>query len=241
MRCALQCCPRVDGARGPRARGWGICTGQNSEAGTVWPWGGLAGPRPVGGKGAHPWASGSWSAPWGPALSLLLGPPCPWAWALCLEREGRGLGPLPGVGAEGLTLTFPLAEGQLQGHLGDSGATLVASWTSGGPCSPQDVFEMRFAKMPDEPAEVPVLAAPAAPASGKGTESSRSSEESSSESGSSDSEEERATRLAELQEQVSPPRVPLPPHPPPPPRSHPAPAGAEAGVAQVLLAHRPTQ
>nr|KAF6483291.1 bromodomain containing 3 [Rousettus aegyptiacus] len=66
----------------------------------------------------------------------------------------------------------------------------------------QDVFEMRFAKMPDEPAEVPVLAAPAAPASGKGTESSRSSEESSSESGSSDSEEERATRLAELQEQL---------------------------------------
>lgn len=71
----------------------------------------------------------------------------------------------------------------------------------------QDVFEMRFAKMPDEPAEVPVLAAPAAPASGKGTESSRSSEESSSESGSSDSEEERATRLAELQEQVSLPCV----------------------------------
>ncbi|XP_015449663.1 bromodomain-containing protein 3 isoform X1 [Pteropus alecto] len=66
----------------------------------------------------------------------------------------------------------------------------------------QDVFEMRFAKMPDEPAEVPALAAPAAPASGKGTESSRSSEESSSESGSSDSEEERATRLAELQEQL---------------------------------------
>ncbi|XP_023376822.1 bromodomain-containing protein 3, partial [Pteropus vampyrus] len=66
----------------------------------------------------------------------------------------------------------------------------------------KDVFEMRFAKMPDEPAEVPALAAPAAPASGKGTESSRSSEESSSESGSSDSEEERATRLAELQEQL---------------------------------------
>ncbi|XP_008587558.1 PREDICTED: bromodomain-containing protein 3 isoform X2 [Galeopterus variegatus] len=66
----------------------------------------------------------------------------------------------------------------------------------------QDVFEMRFAKMPDEPAETPVLPAPAAPVVSKGTESSRSSEESSSDSGSSDSEEERATRLAELQEQL---------------------------------------
>ena len=61
---------------------------------------------------------------------------------------------------------------------------------------------MRFAKMPDEPAEAPALPAPAAPVLSKGAESSRSSEESSSDSGSSDSEEERATRLAELQEQV---------------------------------------
>ncbi|KAF6326979.1 bromodomain containing 3 [Rhinolophus ferrumequinum] len=66
----------------------------------------------------------------------------------------------------------------------------------------QDVFEMRFAKMPDEPAEAPTLPAPAAPVVSKGAESSRSSQESSSESGSSDSEEERATRLAELQEQL---------------------------------------
>lgn len=70
------------------------------------------------------------------------------------------------------------------------------------PFSPQDVFEMRFAKMPDEPMEVPALPAPTAPIVSKGAESSRSSEESSSDSGSSDSEEERATRLAELQEQV---------------------------------------
>ncbi|XP_036185068.1 bromodomain-containing protein 3 isoform X2 [Myotis myotis] len=66
----------------------------------------------------------------------------------------------------------------------------------------QDVFEMRFAKMPDEPAEAPALPAPAVPVVSKGTESSRSSEESSSDSASSDSEEERATRLAELQEQL---------------------------------------
>lgn len=66
----------------------------------------------------------------------------------------------------------------------------------------QDVFEMRFAKMPDEPVEAPALPAPAAPVLSKGAESSRSSEESSSDSGSSDSEEERATRLAELQEQL---------------------------------------
>ncbi|KAM4877311.1 bromodomain-containing protein 3 isoform 2-T2 [Thomomys bottae] len=66
----------------------------------------------------------------------------------------------------------------------------------------QDVFEMRFAKMPDEPVETPALPVPAAPMVSKGAESSRSSEESSSDSGSSDSEEERATRLAELQEQL---------------------------------------
>uniref|UniRef100_G1TQT7 Bromodomain containing 3 n=1 Tax=Oryctolagus cuniculus TaxID=9986 RepID=G1TQT7_RABIT len=66
----------------------------------------------------------------------------------------------------------------------------------------QDVFEMRFAKMPDEPAETPALPAPAAPVVSKGAESSRSSQETSSDSGSSDSEEERATSLAELQEQL---------------------------------------
>ncbi|XP_076701248.2 bromodomain-containing protein 3 isoform X2 [Callospermophilus lateralis] len=66
----------------------------------------------------------------------------------------------------------------------------------------QDVFEMRFAKMPDEPVEAPALPTPTPPVVSKGTESSRSSEESSSDSGSSDSEEERATRLAELQEQL---------------------------------------
>ncbi|NWU83801.1 BRD3 protein, partial [Onychorhynchus coronatus] len=66
----------------------------------------------------------------------------------------------------------------------------------------QDVFEMRFAKMPDEPAEAPPPPPPMAPVVSKSTESSHSSEESSSDSDSSDSEEERATRLAELQEQL---------------------------------------
>ncbi|KAF1403251.1 Bromodomain-containing protein 3, partial [Spheniscus mendiculus] len=66
----------------------------------------------------------------------------------------------------------------------------------------QDVFEMRFAKMPDEPAEAPPPPPPTAPVVSKSTESSHSSEESSSDSDSSDSEEERATRLAELQEQL---------------------------------------
>ncbi|KAJ6631738.1 hypothetical protein lerEdw1_014649 [Lerista edwardsae] len=66
----------------------------------------------------------------------------------------------------------------------------------------QDVFEMRFAKMPDEPAEPPAPPPPMAPVVSKSTESSHSSEESSSDSDSSDSEEERATRLAELQEQL---------------------------------------
>ncbi|NXK93672.1 BRD3 protein, partial [Formicarius rufipectus] len=66
----------------------------------------------------------------------------------------------------------------------------------------QDVFEMRFAKMPDEPAENPPPPPPTAPVVSKSTESSHSSEESSSDSDSSDSEEERATRLAELQEQL---------------------------------------
>ncbi|KAM9116988.1 bromodomain-containing protein 3 isoform 3-T3 [Pangshura tecta] len=66
----------------------------------------------------------------------------------------------------------------------------------------KDVFEMRFAKMPDEPVEPPPPPPPTAPVVSKSTESSHSSEESSSDSDSSDSEEERATRLAELQEQL---------------------------------------
>ncbi|XP_062868155.1 bromodomain-containing protein 3a [Trichomycterus rosablanca] len=66
----------------------------------------------------------------------------------------------------------------------------------------QDVFEMRFANMPDELAELnaPGAAAGAGVVS-KSTASSESSGDSSS-SDSSDLEEERATRLAELQEQV---------------------------------------
>lgn len=87
---------------------------------------------------------------------------------------------------------------------------------------------MRFAKMPDEPAEAPALPAPAAPVVSKGTESSRSSEESSSDSASSDSEEERATRLAELQEQVSP--RPLPRRP-----AAVLPPGLGAGTGSVAL------
>ncbi|XP_066509562.1 bromodomain-containing protein 3-like isoform X1 [Hoplias malabaricus] len=64
----------------------------------------------------------------------------------------------------------------------------------------QDVFEMRFAKMPDEPAEPSSPGAVSATAVvSKSTGSSESSADSSSSS--SDSEEERATRLAELQEQ----------------------------------------
>ncbi|XP_076866111.1 bromodomain-containing protein 4 isoform X2 [Brachyhypopomus gauderio] len=77
----------------------------------------------------------------------------------------------------------------------------------------QDVFEMRFAKMPDEPEEVftptpaPALH-PAAPVKTQppmvAPSSSDSSSDSSSESESStdDSEEERAQRLAELKEQL---------------------------------------
>ncbi|KAJ7987272.1 hypothetical protein DPEC_G00337010 [Dallia pectoralis] len=60
----------------------------------------------------------------------------------------------------------------------------------------QDVFEMRFAKMPDEPVE---LSPGAGGLAGQGDHSSSGD---SSSSGTSDSEEERATRLAELQEQV---------------------------------------
>lgn len=80
----------------------------------------------------------------------------------------------------------------------------------------QDVFEMRFAKMPDEPESKPLVSAPAPtlhhpapvkpqPPLAHVASSSDSSSDSSSESESStdDSEEERAQRLAELQEQVS--------------------------------------
>ncbi|KAK7940460.1 hypothetical protein WMY93_003786 [Mugilogobius chulae] len=79
----------------------------------------------------------------------------------------------------------------------------------------QDVFEMRFAKMPDEPENKPLVSAPATslhhPAPVKpqpplthAASSSDSSSDSSSESESStdDPEEERAQRLAELQEQL---------------------------------------
>uniref|UniRef100_A0A3B3X6H5 Bromodomain containing 4 n=1 Tax=Poecilia mexicana TaxID=48701 RepID=A0A3B3X6H5_9TELE len=79
----------------------------------------------------------------------------------------------------------------------------------------QDVFEMRFAKMPDEPETKPVVSAQTPtlhhPAPVKPQPhlahvhtSSDSSSDSSSESESStdDSEEERAQRLAELQEQL---------------------------------------
>ncbi|XP_065100272.1 bromodomain-containing protein 3a isoform X2 [Paramisgurnus dabryanus] len=66
----------------------------------------------------------------------------------------------------------------------------------------QDVFEMRFAKMPDEPVEVARAGGVGgAGVVSKSTVSSESSGDSST-SDSSDSEEERATRLAELQEQV---------------------------------------
>lgn len=80
----------------------------------------------------------------------------------------------------------------------------------------QDVFEMRFAKMPDEPEIKPLVSAPTPtlhhpapvkpqPPLGNVASSSDSSSDSSSESESStdNSEEERAQRLAELQEQVS--------------------------------------
>ncbi|XP_077416888.1 bromodomain-containing protein 3-like isoform X2 [Vanacampus margaritifer] len=63
----------------------------------------------------------------------------------------------------------------------------------------QDVFEMRFAKIPDEGVEA--SAPSTTPLVSKSTASSDSSNNSSSDE-SSDSEEERATRLAELQEQV---------------------------------------
>ncbi|KAK1876196.1 Bromodomain containing protein 3, partial [Dissostichus eleginoides] len=63
----------------------------------------------------------------------------------------------------------------------------------------QDVFEMRFAKIPDEGLDASVPST--TPLVSKSTASSDSSNNSSSDE-SSDSEEERATRLAELQEQL---------------------------------------
>ncbi|KAL0965545.1 hypothetical protein UPYG_G00282700 [Umbra pygmaea] len=60
----------------------------------------------------------------------------------------------------------------------------------------QDVFEMRFAKMPDEPVKL------SPGAGGLVSKGGNSSSGDTSSSGSSDSEEERANRLAELQEQV---------------------------------------
>ncbi|XP_067868114.1 bromodomain-containing protein 3-like isoform X2 [Heterodontus francisci] len=67
----------------------------------------------------------------------------------------------------------------------------------------QDVFEMRFAKMPDEPVDVsPPLPPPPLVIAKSKVSSSDSSRESSTNSNSSDSEEERANRLAELQEQL---------------------------------------
>uniref|UniRef100_A0A8C8EKV6 Bromodomain-containing protein 3-like n=1 Tax=Oncorhynchus tshawytscha TaxID=74940 RepID=A0A8C8EKV6_ONCTS len=59
----------------------------------------------------------------------------------------------------------------------------------------QDVFEMRFAKMPDEPVEL------SPGAGGMVSKGDNSSSGDSSSSDCSDSEEERASRLAELQEQ----------------------------------------
>ncbi|TRY74296.1 hypothetical protein DNTS_028726 [Danionella cerebrum] len=75
----------------------------------------------------------------------------------------------------------------------------------------QDVFEMRFAKMPDEPEEMltptpaPALhpAPKTQPSMGTASSSDSSSDSSSeSESSTDDSEEERAQRLAELKEQL---------------------------------------
>ncbi|XP_059494207.1 bromodomain-containing protein 3-like isoform X2 [Stegostoma tigrinum] len=60
----------------------------------------------------------------------------------------------------------------------------------------QDVFEMRFAKMPDEPVDIALPPPMPLPTIAKPKVSS------SSNSNSSDSEEERANRLAELQEQL---------------------------------------
>lgn len=148
----------------------------------------------------------------------------PWSGAALSAWEGGMEGGGQGAGALGRSGCLPTPRG-----------LPIGTRTQAAPALPQDVFEMRFAKMPDEPAEAPALPAPAAPVVSKGVESSRSSDESSSDSGSSDSEEERATRLAELQEQVSGragrgaqvgPRPPRPltralPQPLPPPQPQP--------------------
>nr|XP_033779474.1 bromodomain-containing protein 2 isoform X2 [Geotrypetes seraphini] len=71
----------------------------------------------------------------------------------------------------------------------------------------QDVFEFRYAKMPDEPLEQCLLSSipnslPTLLSKSSSESLSESSSEGSSDSESSDSEEERANRLAELQEQL---------------------------------------
>ncbi|XP_029440563.1 bromodomain-containing protein 2 isoform X2 [Rhinatrema bivittatum] len=70
----------------------------------------------------------------------------------------------------------------------------------------QDVFEFRYAKMPDEPLDqCPPSATTLLPtilSKSSSESSSETSSESTSDSESSDSEEERANRLAELQEQL---------------------------------------
>lgn len=66
----------------------------------------------------------------------------------------------------------------------------------------QDVFEFKFAKMPDEPLQTTPPALAPLPLGGASSDSEESSASSSESSDSSDSEEERANRLAELQEQV---------------------------------------
>lgn len=84
-------------------------------------------------------------------------------------------------------------------QVGVSGAAGGAAEPGLSPLCLQDVFEMRFAKIPDEGLEASVPTT--TPLVSKSTASSDSSNNSSSDE-SSDSEEERATRLAELQEQV---------------------------------------
>uniref|UniRef100_A0AAY3ZVH1 Bromodomain containing 2b n=1 Tax=Denticeps clupeoides TaxID=299321 RepID=A0AAY3ZVH1_9TELE len=66
----------------------------------------------------------------------------------------------------------------------------------------QDVFEMRFAKMPDDPQTTPIPSLSPAPVKQQTAPAPPSSSESSEESESSDSDQERTQRLAELQEQV---------------------------------------
>ncbi|MGH0140583.1 UNVERIFIED_CONTAM: hypothetical protein FKN15_009010 [Acipenser sinensis] len=66
----------------------------------------------------------------------------------------------------------------------------------------KDVFEFKFAKMPDEPLQTTPPALAPLPLGGASSDSEESSASSSESSDSSDSEEERANRLAELQEQL---------------------------------------